>query len=43
MARKLVPVRRLIEDAQDAGLDLDQIFVDPDDLVEVEVDESDEE
>ena len=36
MTRRLVPVKRMIEDAENQGLDLDELFVDPDDVVEIE-------
>lgn len=37
--RKLIKVERLIEDAEAQGLDPDQLYVDPDDVVELEKDE----
>ena len=36
MTKRLVRIQRIIEDAENEGLDLDRIFVDPDDLVELE-------
>jgi len=34
--RKLVRVRKVLEEAEDEGLDPEQIYVDPDDIVELE-------
>ena len=36
MTRQLISIRQLIEDLQEEGLDLDQVFVDRDDIVELE-------
>ena len=41
--RKLVPLRRLLEDIEAEGLDPDQVFVDPDDIVELEEESESEE
>ena len=43
MAKRLVPLREIIEDAEDRGLDLDQILINPDDIVELEEEEDEEE
>ena len=43
MARRLVKVRQIIQDAEAEGLDPDQIFIDPDDLVELEQEQQGEE
>lgn len=34
--RKLVRLNKVLEEAEDQGLDPDQIYVDPDDIVELE-------
>ena len=43
MAKRLVSVRRVIEDAEDEGQDPSQLFINPDDIVELEEDDEDEE
>jgi len=43
MTRQLISVRQLIQDLQEEGLDIDQVFVDPDDVVEVEQEAEEEE
>lgn len=40
--RRLVPIRRLIEDAEREGTDPDSIFVDPDDACAFDMDELEE-
>ena len=35
MTRRLISVRQFIEEARDEDVDLDQVFLDPDDLVEI--------
>ena len=35
MTRQLVSVRQLTQDLQEEGLDIDQFFVDPEDIVEI--------
>ena len=42
MTRRLVPLRRLIEDTEDQGDNPDALYVDPDDVVELEDDEQEE-
>ena len=37
--RQLISLKRLVDDAEDAGLDLSQVFLDRDDIVEVENDD----
>ena len=34
--RKLVRVSKVLEEAEDQGLDPEQIYVDPDDIIELE-------
>lgn len=43
--RKLVTVRRLLEDAEEQGLNPDELYVDPEDVVEAieEAEEAEEE
>jgi len=36
MTRRLVPLRRLIQDSEEQGEDIDALYVDPDDIVELE-------
>ena len=38
MTRRLVPLRRIVEDTEGQGEDLDSLYVDPDDIVELEED-----
>ena len=40
--RKLVTVRRLLEDAKEQGLDPDQLYVDENDVVELAEDEEED-
>ena len=42
MKRRLVSVRQLIQDLQDEGLDIDQVFVDPEDVAEIQEAEEEE-
>lgn len=35
MTRRLISVRQLIQDLQKEGLDIDQAFVDPEDVAEI--------
>ena len=35
MARQLVSIRQLTQDLQEDGLDIDQVFVDPQDVSEI--------
>ena len=42
MARRLVSLSRLVEDTEAEGLDLNQIFIDPDDVVELEEEQGEE-
>lgn len=37
--RKLVKLQQIIDDVEDSGADLDTIFVDPEDLIEIDSDE----
>lgn len=36
MTRRLVPLKKAIEDAEERGENLDDLFIDPDDIVELE-------
>lgn len=36
MARRLVRVQRVIEEAEEGGYDPNQLYVDPDDILELE-------
>ena len=38
MSRRLVTIRKIVEDAEERGEDLDTIYVDPDDIVEIDED-----
>ena len=38
MTRRLVPLKRLVEEAKDRGDDLDSLFIDRDDIVEIDED-----
>ena len=40
--RRLVPIRRLLEDAESEGTNPDTIFVDPDDTCSFDLDELEE-
>ena len=42
MTKRLVSLSRLIEDVESEGLDLEQTFIDPDDIVQLE-DQAEEE
>ena len=35
MTRQLISIRQLIQDLQEEGLDIDQVFVDPGDVAEI--------
>ncbi len=39
--RQLISLKRLVDDIEDTGLDLSQVFMDRDDIVEVESDDDD--
>jgi hypothetical protein len=41
MTRRLIPLKRAVKDAEERGDDLDDLFIDPDEIIELE--ESDEE
>ena len=43
MAKRLIPLREIIEQAEDKGLDLDRILIDPDEIIELEEEEDEEE
>ncbi len=43
MMRHLVKLQQLVGDLESEGLDLDQVYVDPDDAVVLEQDEADQE
>ncbi len=43
MTRRLVPLRRIIEDVEEQGRDPDDLYADPDDIAELEEDEEQEE
>ncbi len=36
MTRRLVPLKRAVKDAEERGEDLDDLFIDPDDIVTLE-------
>jgi len=36
--RQLIPLRRLVEEAEEQGDDLDSLFIDRDDIVEIDED-----
>ena len=42
MTRRLVRVHRVIDEAEEDGLDPDQLFVDPDDVIELEEEQEEE-
>jgi hypothetical protein len=42
MTRKLVPMRRFLEDFEEGGEDPDTLYIDPDDIAEVEETETEE-
>ena len=42
MTRRLVPLKRAIEDAEERGENPDDLFIDPDDIVELEEVEEEE-
>ena len=35
MARRLISIRQLIQDLEEDGLDINQVFVDPEDVAEI--------
>jgi hypothetical protein len=41
MTRKLISVQQVVHGAQEDGIELDMLYVDPDDIVELEEDDSD--
>ena len=41
MTRRLIPLKRAVKDAEERGEDLDDLFIDPDEIIELE--EGDEE
>ena len=36
--RQLIPLRRVVEEAEERGEDLDSLFIDRDDIVEIDED-----
>lgn len=40
--RKLVPLKRFLEDFEEGGDDSDTLFIDPEDVVEIEDDQEEE-
>jgi len=36
MTRRLVPLKRIVEEAEERGEDLDSLFIDRDDIVEID-------
>ena len=42
MRRQLISIRQLIQDLQEEGLDIDQVFVDPEDVSEIPEAEAEE-
>ena len=42
MMRRLVPLKKAIKEAQERGEDLDDLFIDPDDIVEIDEDTEEE-
>ena len=43
MTRRLVPLKRIVEEAEERGEDLDSLFIVRDDMVKIEVDTEEEE
>ena len=43
MARRMISVRRIIDDLEAEGRDLEQLYIDPDDIVELDQTEDEEE
>lgn len=43
MTRRLVPLKRAIEDAEERGADLNDLFIDPNDIVELEAEDENQE
>jgi len=41
--RKLVPLKRFLEDFEEGGDDADTLFIDPEDVVEIEEEDDEEE
>ncbi len=43
MTKRLVPLREIIDDAEDRGLDLDQVLINPDEIIELAGEQAKEE